>query len=101
MIPGNNLDLDQYLEELPDKVADALENWRRATLEREKIEALLHLKFKADAIKHTQDDLKALIRASGERFEACLTELKAEAAYERLYERLLSFKKRADLRTAF
>ena len=96
-----NDDLDKSLEDLPDKVADALEAWRRATLEREKTEALLHLRFKADEVKHTQDDLKAFIRASEERFEACLTELKAEAAYERLYERLLSFKKRADLRTAY
>lgn len=96
-----NVDLEAQLESLPDEVASALEDWRRMSLEREKIEAMLYLRFKAEDRDRTTDEVKSLVKSSPERFGVCLQEIKAEAHYERLYERLMSAKKRADMRTAF
>ena len=100
--PGHhNAGIEQNLDELPDAVANALERWRMASLQREKLEALLYLRFKADAGKRTSDELKAMVKADGGHYSASLAEIKAEIEYNRLYERLLSTKKLASLRTAF
>ena len=96
-----NTDTEEALESLPDLVADALEDWRRATLMREKEEALLYLRFKGEDNERSATEIKALVHSSDSRYLACLDELKAESKYERLYERLMSKKKIADLRTAF
>lgn len=102
MIPGHqNAEIEHDLSTLPDLVADALQAWRIATLEREKIEGLLYLQFKGGEEKRTTDELKALVRSDGGRYMAVLAELKAEANYTRLLEKLYSSKKAASLRTAF
>ena len=93
-------DLESALENLPDQIADALTKWRKATLEREKIEGLLYARLKGED-KRTGDEIKALIKSDPDRYAAVLVELTAESNYTRLYERLLSFKKLADHRTAF
>jgi hypothetical protein len=93
--------IEIQLDKLPDLVAQALEVWRMATLEREKTEALLYLQFKGKGDKRTADELKAMVRSDSSRYEAVLKEIRAESDYTRLYERLLSFKKQASLRTAF
>lgn len=98
--PGNN-DIDQALETLPDQVADALTAWRMATLEREKTEALLHLKFKGEDKERTATEIKAMVQSSGARDIAVVKEIKAEGQYTLLMERLMAAKKRASLRTAF
>ena len=100
MKPGN-MEIEDALEKLPDKVADQLLLWRTATLNREKTEALLFLKFKASGNDRTATEIKAMVHSDESRYAAVLEELKAESNYERLYERLMSFKKRADLRTAY
>ena len=101
-VPGSrNADLEKSLEELPDKVADALLAWRRTTLEREKLEAILFLRFKGGEFKRTGSEIEAMVQSDGGRFEACLNEAKAESDYRRLDERLMSWKKLASLRTAF
>lgn len=96
-----NLDLDEALNNLPDDVADALEKWRTATLEREKVEALLYISCRGRSDKITISEIKSIINSDERRYAAVLEEIKAEATYTRLYERLLSMKKRASLRTAF
>jgi len=93
--------LEEFLQELPDKVADALSAWRIATLQREKVEAMLHLRLKAEGEKMSVGDLKAAINNNQERYDMMLKEILAESEYNRLYEKLLSAKKRASLRTAF
>lgn len=97
----SNIDIEQNLYTLPDTVAQALENWRLAELDREKVEALLYARFKAEDNGRTASDVKALLNANLERYEAVLKEIKAESNYHRLSERLMSFKKIASLRTAF
>ncbi len=100
--PGSqNSGLEEDLDKLPDLVANALEAWRKASLEREKIEALAYLRFKSGDTKRTSDEIKALVRKDGERYAACLVEIQAEVNYQRLLERLYSVKKLASLRTAF
>lgn len=98
--PGN-LDIEKSLDELPDQVADALEKWRIATLEREKTEALLYAKYKGGIVPLTAPEIKALINSSGERYAAVLNEIKSEANYKRLEEGLMAMKKRASLRVAY
>lgn len=92
--------LDEILDKAPDQVADALEDWRMKTLQREKAEALLYLEFKAKETKLTADEVKSHVRSSQGYFDAKLAELKAEAKHQRLYERLLSAKHRARMRVA-
>ena len=100
-LSGIKSDLEAGLEKLPDEVADALLRWRLATLDREKTEALIYLKFKGEGEKRTADELKMMVRADSGRYAAVLREVRAESDYTRLYERLMSFKKSASLRTAF
>lgn len=101
--PGsNNSDVDVNLQELPDKVADALFDWRKATLDREKTEAILFLQYKNGITeKRTVSEIEAMVDSNQERYDARLKEATAESEYNRLYEKLLASKKRADLRTAY
>ena len=99
-IESNNASLENDLETLPDEVATALQLWRISTLDRERTEAILHARFKAEE-ERTATEVKALINASPERYQAVLNEIKAESEYTRLYERLMGAKKLASLRTAF
>ena len=97
----SNEDLESSLELLPDKVADVLLEWRKATLEREKTEALLFVEFKANEEEKSSTEIKALINSSPERYAKVMEEIKAEVEYNRWYEKLLSVKKRASLRTSY
>lgn len=97
----SNLDIEKALEELPEKVSQALENWRIATLEREKTEALLYISIKGKNPDKTIGEIKSALNASVSRYDAVLAEIKAESEYTFLYEKLLSAKKRASLRIAF
>lgn len=101
ILSGEKDQIEDQLDKLPDAVADALSVWRIATLQREKIEAMLHLKFKAGEGKLTAGDLKAAINNNQERYDMMLKEIVAESQYNRLYERLLAVKRRASLRTAY
>jgi len=94
-------DLEKDLEELPDKIAEALQVWRIKTLEREKTDALLHARFKGSDKGLTATDIKALINADQGHYNAVLDEVKAEANFKRLDETLMGKKKLASLRTAF
>lgn len=99
-ILAGNGHIESDLETLPDEVATALFNWRVATLDREKAEALLYARFKAEDDR-TAVEVKSLINASPERYEAVLKEITAESDHTRLLERLLAAKKLASLRTAY
>lgn len=93
--------IEETLLDLPDQVAAALMSWRIATLDREKVEALLFASIKGQDPAKSATEIKSTIQANGERYTAVLNEIKAEANYTRLYEQLLSAKKRASLRTAY
>jgi len=101
-IPAHHYDenLEMALENLPDLIADSLEKWRTATLDREKTEALLHARFKGEDPDRKANDIKCLINTSDERYQACLKEIKAEAEYQRRYEKLMGIKRLVSLRTA-
>lgn len=98
--PGN-VDLEALLDTLPDLVANALEAWRISTLDREKCEALLYAALKGQDDGKSATEIKAAINADSERYNAVLEEIQKECEYQRLYEKLLSTKRRAALRTAF
>jgi len=100
--PGtNNYQTEKDLLELPDKIADSLVAWRTATLNREKADAVLFLRFKGGEEKRTSDEIKAMVRVDGGRYDLVLKEIMAESEYNRLNEKLMSAKKICSLRTAF
>ncbi len=101
MMPSNNGEIEQELIDLPEMVADSLLKWRTKTLEREKTDALLYLRFKAGEPGRTATEIKALINSSEGHFSANLEEAKAESRYTFLNEKLMAAKKVASLRTAF
>lgn len=101
MIPPVSEGLEKDLETLPDEVSIALVNWRTATIDREMKEALLYLKYKNSEDKRTEGEVKALINSNNERYDIKLKEALAEAEYNKLYERLMSSKRLAALRTAY
>lgn len=94
-----SIDLEEMMNSLPDKVAEALIVWRTATLDREKMEALVYASTKATNDKLTATEIKSFINSNPQRYEAVLKEIKAESDYTRVYERLLSVKKIASLRS--
>lgn len=98
-------EIQKQLDELPDKAANALLEWRRATICRETLESQLFLKFKKERISAGaaagDDYIKQMVRATQERQEVCNIEATAEACYYRLNERHLSNKKSAGIRTAY
>lgn len=93
--------IEETLTALPDKVADALEVWEIATLDREKIDALLFAMIKGRDEKKSATEIKMEIQGHPEHYQSVLHEIKAHAQYTRLYEQLLAGKRRASLRTAF
>lgn len=100
--PGQrNADIQKSLEELPSEVSAFLLEWRKATLDREKTEALLYLKFRGENPDRTATEIKALVNSNDERYQVSLKEAQAEAQYTKVLETLLCAKKEASLRTAF
>lgn len=93
--------IEETLLELPDKVADALEKWETATLNREKTDALLFAMIKGRDEKKSATEIKMEIQGHPEHYESVLFEIKAHANYQRLYETLLAAKNRSKLRTAY
>lgn len=96
-----NVNLEEQLQILPEQVAGALEKWRVATLDREKCEALLYATIKGTWTEASAAEIKSAINRDQGRYNAVLAEIKAESNYNLLYEKLLSAKKLASLRTAF
>jgi hypothetical protein len=97
--------MEEILETYPDKIADALFEWRKETATLEKMEGELYRQAKltaeANGLKMTTDEIKALVRSNDVRFKTCLEEARAEAEHTRYLETLLAAKKLADFRTAF
>jgi hypothetical protein len=97
----HNDGIDDSLEALPDEVANKLLHWRKATLEREKTEAMLYLAAKVKNPDATANEIKSTVNSSDGRYAAVLVESMAECEYQRVLEKLMAAKKRASLRTAF
>jgi hypothetical protein len=94
----------EVLGTYPDKTADALARWKRATLERERCAAKFYLDAKAKAAggeKVTVKELEMMVEADDGHYKACLDEIMAEADHLRFYERLMSAKKMASVRAGF
>lgn len=96
-----NSSLEEALEKLPEEVARALLNFRKATLDRERLEANLYLTFKSQGPDLTATEIKAKVNASQERYEAVLAEIAFESVYTAKEQTLMAKKKEASLRTAF
>lgn len=100
--PGShNSALEEELEALPELVCLALENWRISTLNRERRVALLSAKLRGQNPSFNSTQIKELVQASDEYYDAHLDEIKNEAKYTKIYETLLCKKREASLRIAF
>lgn len=93
--------LEEHLHNLPDKVAAAKEKWSTKSLDRKMLEGQLYSSFKAENPDATNNDLKYMLLSSMARYSAELEEIKAEAEYIRLNEKLMAIKKEMSMRTAF
>lgn len=98
-----NAEIDEILGTYPDKVADALLDWRKAELEAKRTYAKEYLDTKAQAAgeKVTVGEIEAKVRAGSTHYKAVLEEITAESGYVRANERLMSAKKLASIRAAF
>lgn len=83
-------------------MADALLKWRKAELERQKVEALKYMQYKhVGAEKRTVSEIEALVHSDEDRYQAKLAEALAESEYTRLLEKLYATKRLLGSRTAF
>lgn len=100
---GRPSTVEEDLDSLPDRVADALGKWRFKEAERKREAARLLLTFKAQHAGQglTMTELKAMVQNDQGYYQICLDEIMEESRYVRLYERLMAAKKTASLRTAF
>ena len=100
-----NEQIAEIMETYPDRVADALLVFRKATAERERVEGRRHLEIKVELKARgeyaTAEDVKAMLKSDEVRYSAVMAEISAEALYQRAYEMLMTAKKTASLRAAF
>jgi hypothetical protein len=97
-------DIIEILGTYPDKVADALEKWKRATLERKRVGSKLYLELKAKSAggeKITVKELEMMVESNQTHYELCLEEIMAESDHMKLYEKLMAAKKMASIRAGF
>lgn len=97
------MNIDEILEKYPDLTADALERFKTAAVEKERVYAKSYLEIKARTAgeKVTVGEIDALIKSSPEWYAAAMEEIKAESGWTRCNERLMAAKKQAALRAAF
>lgn len=94
-------DLEEGLSRLPAEVAQALLQWRKAQLDRERLEARISLRLRAEHPDATATEIKSLLHSTQERYDAVLQEATFESIYTAKYESLMALKKQCDFRTAF
>jgi hypothetical protein len=87
------LDTDESLNNLPELIKDALEDWLMADLNLEELEAKLYTDIKIDNPKATVEDIKSKIRLNKERHDLAVKVILARTEYKRLDERLMAIKK--------
>lgn len=100
---GRPSTIEEELESLPDRVADALREWRTKEAQKRHTAAGLLMSFKAKTAELglTMTELKAMVDHDAEYYKLCLECVTTESEYVRLNERLMAAKKAASLRTSF
>lgn len=97
----SNQDVEQALSEGPDKVANSLLEWRKASLEKKRLAGLLFIEMKAKNPEMSSTEIKTRLQGSKEIFDAEMKEAVAEANYTRCLESHLAAKKLSNIRTAY
>jgi hypothetical protein len=95
-------EMTEVMDTYPDLVADALAAWKKAGIEKDRIFARAYLELKARSVglgKVTVSELESNVRALDEHYKAALDEVIAESEYVRVYEKLMSAKKQASMRS--
>lgn len=94
----------EVLGKYPDLSAEALKRWKIATLERKRVASKIYLEAKAKAAgsdKITVKELEMMVERDDDHYKACLEEILAESDHMKLYEKLMSAKKMANIRAGF
>jgi hypothetical protein len=99
----NDAEITTILDTFPDKVAEALERFRTAGVEKDRVYARAYLEFKARSAgeKITASEIESMVKADQRYYEAALDEITAESGYVKAHERLMAAKKQASMRAAF
>jgi hypothetical protein len=97
------VNIEAVLDTYPDLSADALERFRAAGVEKERVYAKAYLEIKAQSAgeKITVGEIDAMIKASAPWYAAAMEEVKAESDWTRKNETLMASKKAAALKGAF
>ncbi len=99
--PLDNSEIERDMNQLPDVVANALLDWRKATIARETWEARTILSSRASGMAMSWEQARLAVKASDEWVRLSTAEASHEAEHARLYERLMATKKTAGIRTAY
>lgn len=102
--PLSDAEIVEILGTYPDKTAEALKRWKEATLERKRIAAKVYLEIKAKSAggeKLTVKEIEMMVEQNTDHYKACLEEILAESEHMKLYEKLMSAKKMANIRAGF
>lgn len=94
-------DLEEALERLPDEVAMAQYNWRKATADLKELEATLYLQFKNEKEDRAATEIKALIHKTKAWHDATMQEAAFEKVFTAKNEALMAQKLLARMRVAF
>lgn len=97
----SNIDIEKALNELPDLLSQALEDWRLASLNLERYEAILAAKIRGSNPGIKSVEVKDKINADEQWYNLNIEVIKKESYHNLLENRLLAAKKMASLRTAF
>lgn len=92
-------DHEKVLDEYPEIVAEAKKQWRKSRADREKLEAEMYLKFRSENKDLTGSEIKAMVMASKDRYDAIMVEAAFEKTFEAALETLRVHK--ADARNSF
>lgn len=98
-----NEEIVDVMDRYPDQVADALELFKKAGIEKERLHAKTFLEIKARSAgeKITIAEIEAMVKADLECYKAALYEVEMESLYMKFYEKLMAAKKQASMRAAF
>lgn len=96
-----NQEIDLILSTFPDKIADAYQKYQEAEANMRRVKGKVYLELKALHPNHKETHLKSMVENHPEFFSAQMDSIATESMHNRLYEKLMSAKKLAQLRAAY
>lgn len=92
---------EENISRLPEEVAQAKFQWRKATADKKKLYAEMFLKFKAEDKEQSATEIKERIHGTQAWYDAEMVEATFEKIFDAKYESLMLLKKEMSQRTAY